>query len=119
MTEVRAFLGAEPVTSKLGIVVKCTTTPDTQKQRKKIRLIIDSKQSGVSLVATRTHRSILPRAIHVVADLWGFMSLPHWESRYTEEIELLIADISDAFWLPLLHPFALGAEGVFSQFNAQ
>ena len=31
------------------------------------------------------------------------MSLPDWDSRYTEEIELLIADISDAFWLPPLH----------------
>ena len=31
------------------------------------------------------------------------MSLPDWDSRYTEKIDLRIADISDVFWLPPLH----------------
>ena len=88
----------------MGIVIKYSAIPGTNRQRKKIRFILDSKQSGVSRVATRTHRSTLPRATHAVAGILGLMSMADWDSRYTEEIELLIADISDAFWLPPLHP---------------
>ena len=97
----REFVGGDPVLSKLGMVIKEKTNPKTGKVTRKVRLILDNKESKVFLSAARTHRSTLPRPAHVISDTLSFMQdvkLDHWRLRF------LIADIKDAFWLIPLAP---------------
>ena len=89
IAEVRAYLGSDPVLSKLAFVEKLR--PDGTV---KTRIIVDSKISKVSTRARRTHRSTLPRATHAIHGALGLM-----ESVDGSQVYLLVADIQDAFWL--------------------
>ena len=61
----------------------------------KRRLILDSRESGVTQVARKNRRIVLPSVNELVFD--GLAGL-----RTRQEIEFLVLDISDAFWtLPL------------------
>ena len=104
LSEVRKYLGGEPVVNKLGAIESWKTNPTTGEIRKKLRLILDNRQSGVTGVAERSHRSTLPRATHAVRGILGLMEPTEWHTASDEEVWLLIADISDAFWLIPLHP---------------
>ena len=117
-SEVAEFVGGEPIVSKLGLVVKERVNPTSGKVTKKVRIILDNKQSGVSTTAVRTHRSTLPRAIHAIG---GALSLMNWvpqprgahrpnvwtrqcPSHSPRRLRWLIADFTDAFWTIPLHP---------------
>ena len=92
--------------SKLGIVVKYKNNPESGKVKKKVRIILDNKESGVTVVAKRTHKSTLPRATHAVAGALGLaapdLMLGARSNKACRQKEhFLTADVSDVFWLVL------------------
>lgn len=95
-------VGGKLVISKLGVVKKERTNPTTGVVTIKTRIILDCKQSGVTLSTIRSHKSCLPRVTHAVRGTLGLMDANSNEEE--DEIELFVCDISDAFWLIPLHP---------------
>ena len=93
LQETRDYLGADPVISKIGAVVK-EKLNDKGVWTKKTRIIVDANQSGISKRARRTHRSTLPRATHAIQGALGLTSSVDGSTVY-----LLVADVQDAFWL--------------------
>ena len=73
-------------------------------EMKKIRNILDNKQSGVSHTARWTHKSTLPRATHAICDLLVLMDPQARTEDVDALLSLLIADITDAFWQIPLDP---------------
>ena len=97
LESVKRYVGGDPIVSKLGLVVKDKVNPTTGKITKKVRIILDNKQSGVTKSASRTHRSTLPRATHAIG---GALSLMDKQGpKRKRAVRFLIADVSDAFWL--------------------
>ena len=92
--ETRCYLGSDPVLSKLGVVTKERNNPVTGVVSMKTRIILDNKESNMSLRARRTHRSTLPRATHAIHGALGRMA-----SVDGSQVILLVADVQDAFWL--------------------
>ena len=87
-----ADLGAEPVLSRFGLIIK------TKNGRVKRRIILDCKQSGLSMKTRRRFRIVLPRLTDAVRDILILMinKLP------PESIEEFVLDFTDAFWaIPL------------------
>ena len=92
--------------SKLGIVVKYKNNPESGKVKKKVRIILDNKESGVTGVAKRAHKSTLPRATHAVAGALGLagpdlMLGARSNKACRQQEHFLTADVSDALWLVL------------------
>ena len=75
--------------------------PEIGKKTLKVRIIVDAKQSATTSVARRTHKSNLPTASTAAKGFLGLMHHPEYKPGVCD-IELLIADVSDAFWLILL-----------------
>lgn len=98
--EAAQHLGANPTLSKLGCIVKEKVNVETGKVSKKTRIILDCKQSQVSRVAQRTHKSALPRATDAVRSALYLLG----DVRRGESLQFYIADIADAFWLVPLRP---------------
>ena len=92
-----AFLGGPPVVSKFGMVVKDKVLPDGSSKTKR-RLILDSKESGVSAGSAHPQRIILPDLTDLVQDLVD-MSLSS-----TDPPHIAITDFVDAFWNLGLNP---------------
>ena len=99
LENLQQFVGGQPVLSKLGCIKKMKYNPDTKQHTQKVRIILDCKQLNVSVRATRTHKSVLPRvsdavqaALYLAAD-----KMPE------EMVQMFIIDIVDAFWLIPLH----------------
>ena len=67
------YLQNNPILSKIGLVKKEKKGPSGE-VIKKCRIILDNKQSRVSLSAKRTHRSTLPRATNAIFGLMTLMS---------------------------------------------
>ncbi len=65
----------------------------------KSRLIVDSKQSGVTSATPRTHSVILPRIVDFITSALNLLA----QKQANGEREALVADIVDAFRLPPLH----------------
>ena len=103
LQEVKAFVGGNPILNKLGLVVRYKTNTAGQ-EVKKTRIIVDNKESGVTRVAKRTHRSTLPRPANAVQSAMGLMDGNVKEEDLESYIDLLVADVSDAFWQIPLHP---------------
>ena len=88
------YLGAKPVLSKIGCITR-------QRMGKiKRRLIVDSKRSGVSRAAGLGFRSVLPRMLDLVFESLEMMA----DLPADEDIEFLVLDFIDAFWLLPLSP---------------
>ncbi|CAE8627265.1 unnamed protein product [Polarella glacialis] len=69
-------------------------------KRVKRRIILDSKESRVKLATTVPYKCTLPRVFDVVNGALEMMA----DAVDGEDIELMVADVSDAFWLvPLAH----------------
>ena len=93
------YLGAAPVLSKLACIKKLKYNADTEQYVHKSRIILDCKRSGVSEVASRTHKSVLPRITDAVRS-----ALELLDTKTDDQVvTLFIADIVDAFWLIPLH----------------
>ena len=87
LRELRDFLGEEPILSKFGLVVK-EKAGVTKK-----RLILDAKASGISDVASKRERVILPRILDVAQNMHKLQAIR------SEPVELFILDFADAFLL--------------------
>ena len=81
--------GEQPCVSKFGEVVRI------RDGETKTRLILDSKESGVTSCARKNQRIVLPTVNDLVFDVLDIMAKHH-------EVEGFVMDIKDAFWaLPL------------------
>ena len=81
LDKVKEFLGADPVVSKLGLIVKtkaCIT---------KRRLLLDAKVSKVSLAAAREVRMVSPKGLDAVNDALALLAADQDQ----------VTDTSDAF----------------------
>ena len=83
----------DPTLSKLGCIKKTKINMETGEAVTKSRIILDCKRSSVSKAAKRTHKAVLPRVTDAVQSLLRTMA------RSQEGVTMLIADITDAFWL--------------------
>ena len=95
LNELRQHLGAEPILSKLGCIVRSKTNPVTNVVTTKTRIILDCRRSQVSSAAARTHKSVLPRTSDAIQQALYMMS----DCGSGESVTFLVADIVDAFWL--------------------
>ena len=95
LEELRHFVGGQPVLSKLGCIKKMKFNPDTKQYTQKVRIILDCKQSNVSVKAARTHKSVLPRVSDAVQAALYLAA----DKTHEEQVQMLIIDIVDAFWL--------------------
>ena len=80
LDQLKAFLGADPILSKFGLVVK------TRNGITKKRLILDAKASGISEIASKKERILLPRILDVAHNILNLQALG------PEEVELFILD---------------------------
>eukprot|EP00435_Cladocopium_sp_Y103_P022772 s4904_g5.t1 len=96
LEEVKDMVEGEPVLSKLGCIKKAKLNLNTGEVNYKTRIILDCKRSLVSRAAKRTHKAVLPRISDAVFSLLSSMSSG-------EEVTMLVADVTDAFWLIPLH----------------
>eukprot|EP00972_Heterocapsa_arctica_P042887 6322787-Heterocapsa_arctica.AAC.1 len=64
-----AFLGEEPVLSKIGVIEKIRAG------KSKKRIVLDSKQSGVSAASSKKERVVLPRILDAVFDMLDLQAL--------------------------------------------
>ncbi len=81
--------------SKLGCIKKMKFNPDTKQYTQKVRIILDCKQSNVSVRAARTHKSVLPRVSDAVKAALSLSA----DRAQDELVQMFIIDIVDAFWL--------------------
>ena len=95
---VKAYLGDSPVLTKIGCVKKEKVNPNTKTVTKKCRIIVDSKQAMTTAASRRTHKSNLPTATVAAKGILGLMDSDEYIPGECD-VELLIADVSDAFWL--------------------
>ena len=78
--QLKAFLGADPILIKFGLVVK------TRNDITKKRLILDAKASGISEIASKKERILLPRILDVAHNILNLQALG------PEEVEPFILD---------------------------
>ena len=90
LAKTEKYLGAKPVLTKLGCVKKTRVNPTIGASSTKTRLTVDSKQSRVTAASKRTN---------TVKGLLGLLKGPEYAPGRLEgaDIELLLADVSDAF----------------------
>jgi hypothetical protein len=88
--EATAYLGQHPILSKIGVIRK------VRNGKMKIRMVVDSKQSGVSRATRKFERTLLPRSLDVVLDA---MDLMESAPAATTPIQFMVADFRDAFFI--------------------
>ena len=86
---VRFLGGHEPVLSKIGLIIR------ERAEKRKVRMVVDSKESGVSGACRKWQLIQLPTIQHAV---WDHMELLQ-SSTPGQELEHMIADFKDAFFL--------------------
>ena len=96
--EAEKAVGGKIVLSKIGVIKKW------RNGKWKMRMVINTKASGVSRATRKYQRALLPRSLDVVVDtlqLQHLNLLEDFELYYdsSEGIEYLIADFRDAFFL--------------------
>ena len=96
------FLTEDPVVSKIGVITKVRNNVE------KKRIVLDAKQSKISLSSRKVESVVLPRAMDLIWDILDLLleakALPEGflENHNAAEIELFIMDFADAFWqIPL------------------
>ena len=95
LAECRADLGGQhPVVSKFGMITK------SKHGKTKRRLILDSKESGVTRCGRKNQRIMLPCIVDVVLDTLS----AHAAYSDASLIEWMVLDIVDAFWTLGLRP---------------
>ena len=99
--------GGPVILSKIGTIRK------VRGGKMKIRLVIDSKQSGVSRACRKQQCVALPRALDVTFDALDLLAYQD------QQVELFIAEFADAFYQVPNHPmerrfFAVSFHGRFT-----
>ena len=95
LQDLEVFLGARPILSKIGCIVKQKKNHVTGVVSTRTRIILDCKASAVSRSADRAHKSVLPRASNATQTTLMMQA----DLKADEIIVFLVADIVDAFWL--------------------
>jgi hypothetical protein len=105
LEEAETFLGTKIILSKIGAIKKM------RNGKWKMRMVIDSKRSGVSKATRKFERTQLPRALDVVSDTMALLSnIPGLQETveevqdYREWVEFMVADFRDAFFILPNHP---------------
>ena len=91
LQEVTEYLGSEPVLSKVGIISKI------KGNEVKKRLVVDSKQAGITAATKRFQRALLPRTLDVVWDTLDVLEHTCSDDQ-DSDVEYLVLDFSDAFF---------------------
>lgn len=93
MESCRAALGgAELIVSKCGMVTKANG------DKVKRRLILDSTESGITDVAKKNQRIILPDVCDIVLDALKCMDTKRPRRDTESQVHILIMDATEAFW---------------------
>ena len=86
--------GAEPILSKIGLIIR------ERNGKRKVRMVVDSKQSMVPQASRKWQRMQLPTIRHAVYDMLELLKDDDKHSmKGPEELEHMIADVKDAFFL--------------------
>ena len=91
--EAEVFLGEKPILSKIGVIEKI------RNNKKKTRIVVDTKESKVTKATRKYERSLLPRAIDVTYDVLDLMRAAEKLGLSYKDIDFLIADFKDAFFI--------------------
>ena len=92
LEEVKKYLGADPVLSRFGCIVRI------KDGRTKKRIILDLKQSKVTSGTRKRWRVMLPRLVDLIADIVDMSC----DLADDEDIAVMVLDFVDAFWnIPL------------------
>ena len=90
--ELSQYVGGEPILSKIGLIEK------VRNGKKKVRMILGTKQSKVKLITGKAQRVTLPRLFDAVLHLLFLMSLTFGTDAPPDEVGAFVLDFSDAFW---------------------
>ena len=95
LDELRSYLnGAEPILNKIGLIVK------TRNGIRKVRMILDTKVSGLKACSLKSQRVVLPRLLDaIVQAMHGYAACSEGEG-----MDWFVLDFSDAFWQVPLEP---------------
>jgi hypothetical protein len=95
LDELRLFLnGAEPILNKIGLIIK------TRNGVRKVRMILDTKVSGLKSCSLKSQRVILPRLLDaIVQGMHGYAACSG-----DEGMDWFVLDYSEAFWQVPLEP---------------
>ena len=96
--EAVAYLGAAPIVSQLGLVVKERKDENGKITGYKKRLILDARRSRANDLAKTAQRITLPRPTDGVEDILILMDHDD-KTGNGHDIEQLVADYVDAYWL--------------------
>ena len=66
----------------------------------KYRIIMDSKESGVTSASRKQYKQILPRQTDLISDALSLMA----DMQAGEQIDFFVCDAEDAYWQVPLHP---------------
>ena len=92
--DVVKHLGAEAVLSRIGVIERI------RNGMVRHRIVIDSKRSSVSSATRRLERTLLPRVLDVVYDALDVLAAHRAANPgVPAELEFLIADFKDAFFI--------------------
>ena len=83
------YLQGKPILSKIGMITKVRNGVT------KIRTILDTKESGVTWITSKTQRVILPRLMDAVLRMLFLLSVLNSPG---ETVGSFVLDFSDAFW---------------------
>ena len=85
---------SKPILNKLGLIAK------TRNGISKVRMILDTKQSGVKRITSQAQRVTLPRVFDAILQLLFLQSVV--ASGDSTAVSAFVLDFSDAFWqLPI------------------
>lgn len=82
--------------NKIGLITKVRNGVS------KARMILDTKESGVEQITTKTQRVTLPRPFDAVLRMLGLLAL--CTAAAAEAISAFVLELRDAFWQIPLHP---------------
>ena len=96
--ELSAYVGSNPIINKLGLIAK------TRKGITNARMILDTKQSGVTAVTSQAQRVTLPRLFDAtLQNLFLLTFVASGIKGAWEIVEAFVLDFSDAYWqIPIL-----------------
>ena len=94
LEECTEYLGGPPVLSRFGVLTR------VKDGKVKKRVILDEKQSMITLHTKKTHRVLLPRVSDATQDALDLSD----GLRSGEKVEQMVLDAKDAFWTVPNHP---------------
>ena len=96
--ETVAFCGDTPILSKFGNIEKI------RNGKKKTRVVLDQKRSGISKAAKRFERAALPKVLDVVFEALDLCDCDSARDICDSILEFFVCDVKDAFFVMPNHP---------------